>query len=219
MTSRHRHEPAPAPPCPPAGVERVVLLDDSHHIIGTAAKATVHDRHTPLHLGFSCHVLDPQGRTMISRRAASKTTWPDAWTNACCGHPAPDETLRAAVDRRLHHELGVSAARMSLALPQFEYRAVMPSGVAEHEVCPVVVATLDGEPRPNPDEVGDVAWLEWFQLCHRARTAPSTLTPWSVRQLSLLEPLAPTIIERGGPHDALLERPPPYVLGPGTPAR
>jgi isopentenyl-diphosphate delta-isomerase len=190
--------------------EHVVLLDDAHHIIGAAPKSAVHHRATPLHLGFSCHVLDAGGRTLISQRASSKATWPGAWTNACCGHPAPGETLRRAVDRRLGHELGVRSVRMSLALAHFVYRAAMPDGTVEHEVCPVVVATIDGPPRPNPDEVADVTWLPWADVCRRASAAPWTLTPWSVEQLAILGAGAPALLAAGGGEDRLLDRPPPF---------
>lgn len=201
---------APPPRRHPAPHEQVVLLDADHRIIGTAPKASVHHRATPLHLGFSCHVLNADGRALISRRASSKTTWPAAWTNACCGHPAPGESLRAAVDRRLAHELGATARRQSLALPHFQYRAVMPNGTVEHELCPVVVATIDQPPRPNPDEVDDVMWLPWTDLCHRARAEPASLTPWSVEQLAHLGPIVPRLLTAGGPHDHLLDDPPPF---------
>ena len=191
--------------------EHVVLLDPAFHVIGSAPKRAVHHLATPLHLGFSCHVLDGRGRALISRRATTKATWPGAWTNACCGHPAPGETLRAAVDRRLDHELGVTATRMSLALDDYRYRAVMPNGIVEHELCPVVVATIDRPPRPNPDEVDDVAWVPWSQLCARARYEPSTLTPWSVEQLLRLQDVAPRLLTDGGPVDADLDQPPPFV--------
>jgi isopentenyl-diphosphate delta-isomerase len=49
--------------------ELVVLLDDAGSPIGTAAKATVHDAETPLHLAFSCHVVDAEGRVLVTRRA------------------------------------------------------------------------------------------------------------------------------------------------------
>ena len=69
---------------------------------------------------------------------------------------------------------------MALALPGFGYRAVMDNGVVEHEVCPVVVAEIDGEPDLNPDEVGDADWVPWASL--RAGRCPSRLAQPVVRR-------------------------------------
>ena len=52
--------------------EEVVLLDDAHRPIGTAPKAEVHTADTPLHLAFSCWVLDDDGRLLLTRRALGK---------------------------------------------------------------------------------------------------------------------------------------------------
>ena len=139
------------------GAEPVVLLDARGRPSGAVAKAEVHHRATPLHLAFSCHVVAPSGRVLLTRRAADKQTWPATWTNACCGHPRPGETLRHAVERRLRDELGLVPRRLVLAVPDFVYRAAMDEGTVEHELCPVVVAEVDRAPRPDPDEVDDVA--------------------------------------------------------------
>jgi isopentenyl-diphosphate delta-isomerase type 1 len=170
----------------PTEVEAVVLLDASGRPCGAAPKLAVHGPDTPLHLGFSCYVFDASGRVLVTQRAAVKRTWPSVWTNACCGHPQPGETLRDAVTRRLRDELGMTPRRMALAIPDFTYRAVMSNGVVEHELCPVVVAECDGEPVLNPDEVDDATWLEWDALRHRADRQPSTLSPWSVAQVARL---------------------------------
>ncbi|MGD9702533.1 MAG: isopentenyl-diphosphate Delta-isomerase [Acidimicrobiia bacterium] len=190
--------------------EQVVLLDVRGRPVGSAAKQSVHTCDTPLHLGFSCYVVDRAGRVLLTKRAASKRTWPGVWTNACCGHPQPGETLRAAVARRLRDELGVVPASMTLVLPDFLYRAVMDNGVVEHELCPVIVAEVDGEPCPNPDEVGDVAWIAWETLCAQARDQPETLSPWSVAQIAQLTSLASSprgLIERVGFDGAGLDTP------------
>ena len=176
MTGR-RHHPTD---------EHVVLLDPSHRVVGTAPKLSAHHRDTPLHLGFSCYVVDGEGRVLLTQRASSKRTWPDTWTNACCGHPQLGETLREAVERRLDFELGVTARAMALALPHFRYRAAMGNGIVEHELCPVVVATIDGAPCPNPQEVSHVAWTSWDRLRGRAEREPATLSPWSVEQIHAL---------------------------------
>jgi isopentenyl-diphosphate delta-isomerase type 1 len=164
------------------GIEEVVLLDPDGRPIGTAPKAGVHHAATPYHLAFSTHVVDRRGRVLLTRRAPGKPTWPGVWTNACCGHPAPGETLREAVTRRLAHELGLTPVRMAVALPDFSYRATMADGTAEHELCPVVVAEVDGSPAPNPDEVAGTRRLRWPAFLARARRRPRSLSPWAVAQ-------------------------------------
>ncbi len=165
----------------------IVLLDPSGRALGVAPRSTVHHDSTPFHLAFSCHVVDADGRVLLSRRAASKRTWPCVWTNACCGHPQPGESLRQAVTRHLADELGLAPTGMAMALPDFAYRAAMDDGTVEHELCPVVVVSVEGDPRPNPDEVDDVAWMPWEDVVERARTRPTTLSPWFVSQIEELD--------------------------------
>lgn len=173
--------------------EHVVLIDHVGRPTGTAPKADVHDATTPLHLAFSCHVMRSDGSVLLTRRALHKPTWPGVWTNACCGHPQVGETLRQAVTRRLAQELGVRPISLAMALPDFAYRAEMAHGTVEHELCPVVVALVDGEPSPDPLEVDDVAWCSWSDLTRRAAAAPHTLSPWCVEQVAQLSAQAPSL--------------------------
>ena len=181
------------PPAPTALVEHVVLVDHHGRPTGTAAKAGVHGLDTPLHLAFSCHVMRPDGSVLLTRRARHKPTWPGAWTNACCGHPQLGETLREAVTRRLAQELGIRPLSLAMALPDFAYRAQMPDGTVEHELCPVVVALVDHDPVPDPREVEDVAWCAWSELTRRAAAAPHTLSPWCAEQVEQLAASAPSL--------------------------
>ena len=64
--------------------EEVVLLAEDGTPIGTADKATVHTAATPLHLAFSCHLFDGEGRILVTRRALGKATWPGVWTPLTC---------------------------------------------------------------------------------------------------------------------------------------
>lgn len=166
--------------------EMVVLLDEEHHRIGVADKSTVHTAETPLHLAFSCYILDYAGRALVTRRALGKRTWPGVWTNSCCGHPAPDEDLEAAVRRRAEQELGMALTEVVPALPDFRYRAVSAEGIVENEYCPVFWARTEDVPRPDPDEVAEYAWVEWSDLANLAARTPWVLSPWSVEQIPRL---------------------------------
>ncbi|MFP5251714.1 MAG: isopentenyl-diphosphate Delta-isomerase [Actinomycetes bacterium] len=170
--------------------ELVVLLDDAGRPIGSAPKSEVHTDATPRHLAFSCHLLDADGRMLVTRRALGKIAWPGVWTNSCCGHPAPGEPLEAAVQRRLQHELGTTAEGLELVLPDFSYRAVDASGIVEHELCPVFVGRITGPLQPDPSEVAEWQWVEPERLLTAIRATPWAFSPWLVLQAEQLPALA-----------------------------
>lgn len=171
----------------PGGTEElVVLLDEDGRAIGTTPKAGVHHADTPLHLAFSCYLFDPAGRLLMTRRARTKPTWPGTWTNSVCGHPAPGEPMPDAVRRRVRDEVGVRAERITLVLPAFRYRAVMPNGVVENEMCPVFVATTTDTPAPDPAEVEDATWVDWAAFRAGVLDGTRAISPWCREQVALL---------------------------------
>lgn len=167
--------------------DHVVLLDEAGNEIGTAPKSSVHGVDTALHLAFSCHVLDADGRLLVTRRALSKQTWPGVWTNSFCGHPRPAEPVLTAVHRRADQELGITLTDIELALPLFRYRATDASGVVEHEICPVYIARTDDELRPDPREVVDAEWVRPEDLARALEATPWAFSPWLVLQSQQLE--------------------------------
>ena len=166
--------------------EQVVLLADDGTPIGTAPKATVHSATTPLHLAFSCHVRDGEGRILVTRRATVKRTWPGVWTNSFCGHPAPGEVMVDAVVRRAHDELGLLLAELQLVLPTFRYVATDAAGVVENELCPVFTARAVGDVLPDPDEVAEYRWVDEADLQTAIAVAPWAFSPWLTLQLPAL---------------------------------
>ncbi|MEQ4499876.1 isopentenyl-diphosphate Delta-isomerase [Nocardioides kribbensis] len=168
----------------------VVLLDDEGRPTGSAPRLEVHTTDTPLHLAFSVHLLDPDGRTLLTRRALGKQAWPGVWTNSCCGHPRPGEPVADAVRRRTREELGLALGDVDVVLPDFRYRAVDASGVVEHEVCPVHVARVERDPvlDPHPGEVAEHAWVPWADVHGAVTRTPAVFSPWLVLQARALGP-------------------------------
>lgn len=162
--------------------DHVVLVDEDGTPCGTAARATVHTRHTPLHLAFSCYLLNHRGELLLTRRALSKVAWPGVWTNSFCGHPRLQEESRQTIERYAAHELGLEVTGIRPVLPDFRYRAVDASGIVENEVCPVFVATTAAEPAPNPDEVAEYRWAPLTEVQALVSHAPWAVSPWMAEQ-------------------------------------
>jgi isopentenyl-diphosphate Delta-isomerase len=169
--------------------EQLVLCAWDGTAAGTAPKATAHHRDTPLHLAFSCYVFDPDGRVLVTRRAYDKPTFPGVRTNSCCGHPAPGEGMRAAVQRRLRHELGIVPVELDLILPTFRYRATAADGTVENELCPVYRArTTNTKVTVDPTEVDQAWWVQWAQFAAQI-DGTDPLSPWGAKQVQQLTAL------------------------------
>ncbi|WP_285743587.1 isopentenyl-diphosphate Delta-isomerase [Lentzea sp. NBRC 105346] len=172
-------------------MEQVVLLAENGTAIGVEDKAVVHHADTPLHLAFSSYVFDASGGFWLTRRALHKKTWPGIWTNTCCGHPLPAEDVTSAVVRRLSDELGMSGLVPELVLPRFRYRAVMPDGIVENEMCPVFRVVTDALPVPNPDEVDSTERMPWAEFASSVLDGSRDISPWCRLQVAELVELGP----------------------------
>jgi len=136
--------------------EMVVLVDEEDREVGTGEKVAVH-RAGKLHRAFSVFVVDAAGRVLLQRRAPGKYHSPGLWSNTCCGHPRPGESVAAGAHRRLREEMGFDGP-LSYAF-RFVYRAEL-GDLTEHELDHVFVGSFAGHAAPDPTEV-----VEW-------RTAP-----------------------------------------------
>ncbi|MDP8929499.1 MAG: isopentenyl-diphosphate Delta-isomerase [Actinomycetota bacterium] len=169
--------------------EAIVLVDPSGKPIGTAEKSSSHHSDTPLHLAFSCYVFDRQGMFLATQRAMGKKVWPGVWSNSVCGHPAPQEPLVGAIQRRLQYELGITATDFEVVLPTYIYRAPPFQGIIEYEFCPVFLARAVSEPRPNPIEVAAFRWVRWTEFVQAAeQDNADEYSWWCKNQLIELKP-------------------------------
>ena len=158
-------------------MEEVILVDEEGREIGSAEKLEAHRNGGRLHLAFSIVLFNRNGETLLQRRSRRKYHFGGLWTNSCCGHPRPGEVLAEAAGRRLREELGVSTELRAVFC--FAYRATDPgSGLSEHEVDHVFVGQLEDEPRPDPEEIDDLRWIERAELERDVEAHPERYTPW-----------------------------------------
>lgn len=188
-----RRDRAATPPSTAAWNDApVVLLDDSGAAVGRAAKSAVHHDDTPLHLAFSCYIVDAAGRVLVTTRAAGKPSFPSVVTNSVCGHPLPSEPLDAAVRRRAESELGVRIEEPRLVLPDFRYRATSSTGLVEHELCPVYAArAASTDVHLDPSEVDGAEWVPWEQFSAEVIAGRRDVSPWCAEQVERLSRLGP----------------------------
>lgn len=161
-------------------VETVVLVDGDDRETGRAEKLWAHRNGGVRHRAFSVMLRNAEGEWLLQRRAAGKYHFPGLWSNTCCSHPRPGEGTEAAAHRRLREELGVDCALEEAFV--FEYRAESAAtGLTEHEVDHVFTGVLEGEARPDPEEVGETRWVAGEALDAEMAEAPERFTPWFLR--------------------------------------
>ena len=155
--------------------ELVVLVNERDEALGTMGKMEAH-RGGHLHRAFSVFVFDAQGRILLQKRAATKYHSGGLWSNTCCGHPRPCETLEQAAHRRLKEEMGIDR----YASPEFSfiYRTALPNGLFEHELDHVLFAQFDGVAEPSPDEVEQWRYVEPHELTSELAEHPERYTAW-----------------------------------------
>ena len=157
--------------------EQVILVDEHDREVGVRGKQSAHERGGVRHRAFSVFIADPAGRWLLQRRAAGKYHFPGLWTNACCSHPRPGEATEAAAHRRLREELGFDCPLQERF--QFEYRAdSVAEGLTEHELDHVFTGVHGGEIHPEPEEVGEIRWVDPGALMEELRVRPDAFTPW-----------------------------------------
>lgn len=157
--------------------ELVVLVDEKNCELGTAPKATVHTKDTPLHRGFSLFIFNPKGELLLTRRALTKKTFPGVWTNTVCGHPGVGERPLAAAKRRLQEELGMIADDIE-EVTVYRYQFADVNGIMENEICPVFLGYSDMDPKPDPAEAGEWKWMDWQDFLEAIQLTPDIFSPW-----------------------------------------
>lgn len=131
-------------------MEQVVLVNELDQEIGLMEKMEAHEK-ALLHRAFSVFVFNEQGELLLQQRALTKYHSGGLWTNTCCSHPRPNESVLDAANRRLVEEMGFATPLEKVL--DFIYLAEFSNGLTEHEFDHVYIGHYDGPIVPNPNEV------------------------------------------------------------------
>ena len=161
--------------------ETLILVDPEDRELGQAGKLSAH-RLGQRHRAISVCVFDEEGRMLLQRRAEAKYHSGGLWTNACCTHPRPGESVDLCARRRLREELGFECPLAFML--RTHYRADVGSNLVEDEVVHLFVGRYAGLIRPDPSEVAQVAWRSREDLAADVAASPGAYTVWFRHYLS-----------------------------------
>ncbi|MCR8579380.1 isopentenyl-diphosphate Delta-isomerase [Streptomyces libani] len=179
-------DPAVSTPGGTAEPIMLELVDEDGTTIGTAEKLAAHQPPGQLHRAFSVFLFDEKGRLLLQRRALGKYHSPGVWSNTCCGHPYPGEAPFAAAARRTAEELGLAPSLLAEA-GTVRYNHPDPaSGLVEQEYNHLFVGLVRAEPAPDPEEIGETAFVTPEELAERHAEAP--FSAWFMTVLDAARP-------------------------------
>eukprot|EP00579_Thalassiosira_antarctica_P030221 CAMPEP_0202030548 /NCGR_PEP_ID=MMETSP0905-20130828/64554_1 /ASSEMBLY_ACC=CAM_ASM_000554 /TAXON_ID=420261 /ORGANISM="Thalassiosira antarctica, Strain CCMP982" /LENGTH=316 /DNA_ID=CAMNT_0048594351 /DNA_START=309 /DNA_END=1258 /DNA_ORIENTATION=- len=136
--SSHEFSPSQPPRHSPSCLQFNDILIDS------ASKRSSHEFSPSqprgiLHRAFSVFLFDAStSELLLQKRASTKITFPNVWTNTCCSHPlhgmekdevdGPDDVkdgsvggVKNAAVRKLEHELGIPMGELKMMEKEFKF--------------------------------------------------------------------------------------------------
>jgi isopentenyl-diphosphate Delta-isomerase len=156
-------------------MQQVVLVDSMDNEIGVMEKMEAH-RKGLLHRAFSILIYNSRNEMLLQKRAHTKYHSANLWSNACCSHPQPKESILTAAHRRLLEELGIETPLTYSH--KFIYQAALENELVEHECDHVFSGTFDGTPEINQTEVAECKFMTIPDLLRNVKQHPEQYTTW-----------------------------------------
>ncbi len=167
--------------------DMVILVDALDQSVGVEKKLRAHELGL-LHRAFSVFILrvrNSKVEILMQQRQKDKYHCGGLWTNTCCSHPRPGETILQAAQRRLVEEMGIKTPLHLVGA--FTYRAEFANGLIEHEYDHALIGSYDADViNFNPDEVQDYQWVTITELEDRMQNYPNMFTPWLHGALTMI---------------------------------
>ena len=155
--------------------EKVILVNEKDEELGVMNKTEAH-RQPVLHRAFSIFIFNRKGEMLLQRRAKNKYHSMDLWSNTCCSHPRPGESVMDAADRRLKEEMGFDTELKKVF--DFIYKASLGNGLFEHEFDHVLTGEFNGTPQPDKNEVSDYCYKNLADIEQSLDSFPEKYSAW-----------------------------------------
>jgi isopentenyl-diphosphate Delta-isomerase len=159
----------------PNNYSEVILVDSQDNEIGKMEKLEAHKKGV-LHRAFSVFIFNNQNELLLQRRAFGKYHSEGLWTNTCCSHPAPGETVLEAAKRRLNEEMELECPMKTSF--SFIYKAELDNNLTEYELDHVIIGFSDETPHINPSEAIAFKWLKLEEIVEDIKKHPEHYTAW-----------------------------------------
>ena len=156
-------------------MEELILVDEYDNAIGTMEKMEAHQKGL-LHRAFSVVLFNSSGELLLQKRSKRKYHSGGLWTNTCCSHPLPEESIDDAARKRLMHEMGINL-QPEFAF-KFIYKTPLDKNLTEYEFDHVFIGTFDGTPVINKEEVEEWKFMNINSLRADMRKHPEAYTVW-----------------------------------------
>lgn len=153
----------------------VILVDENDVQIGVMPKLEAH-RQGRLHRAFSVFIFNDKGELLLQRRADDKYHSGGLWTNTCCSHPRPGESIEQAAHARMQEEVGFDCPLQERF--SFTYKVAFENGMNEYEFDHVLTGVYNQDPVLNPEEASAFRWASPDEVREEVRLHPEQYTYW-----------------------------------------
>ena len=153
----------------------VILVNEADQVIGQMEKLHAH-RLGLLHRAISVFTFNDENQLLIQQRAFDKYHSRGLWSNTCCSHPFPEESVIEAGERRLFEEMGIHCQLEHLF--HFTYSIELEDGLIENELDHVLIGCSNEVPIINQAEVFSYKWIDLEELTYAIEQQPDQYTYW-----------------------------------------
>jgi isopentenyl-diphosphate delta-isomerase type 1 len=170
----------------------VNLVNDQDEIIASADKLEAHAGKGMLHQAVSLFLFikneNDRFELLIQKRSDKKIVGANQWANTLCGNVALGESHKECLWRRLRQELGINLSKNFRQKVKeifvLNYQAICNQHYSEKEIDHIFALFVDNQAfkklsiEINPQEVSELAWVDWLDLIEQKQLINKKLTPW-----------------------------------------